>query len=154
MCLFISDWVAMEPEEQPGRAWMYIALTGGLVLAQTLSWIALMGLLLTLSLRLHDRMLERVTRAPTLFFDANPLGRIINRFSKDTAATDSSLPNLAAMFINMLWYVLVMVGLSLSVFPELIPLVIILLAIHLIAALYVKYAFPFRSTSRENARVK
>ena len=77
-------------------------------------------------------MLERVTRAPTLFFDANPLGRIINRFSKDTAATDSSLPNLAAMFINMLWYVLVMVGLSLSVFPQLIPLVIILLAINLV----------------------
>ena len=49
LSLFISDWVAMEPDEQPGQAWMYIALTGGLVLAQTLSWIALMGLLLTLS---------------------------------------------------------------------------------------------------------
>ena len=34
-------------------------------------------------------MLRRVVRAPMRFFYSNPLGRIINRFSKDTAMADS-----------------------------------------------------------------
>ena len=42
-----------------------------------------------LSNSLHNSMLQRVTRAPMRFFNSNPLGRIINRFSKDTAMADS-----------------------------------------------------------------
>ena len=38
---------------------------------------------------LHDAMLERVSRAPMSFFTSNPVGRILNRFSKDTAVADS-----------------------------------------------------------------
>ena len=38
---------------------------------------------------LHDAMLERVSRAPMSFFISNPVGRILNRFSKDTAVADS-----------------------------------------------------------------
>ena len=34
-------------------------------------------------------MLRRVTRAPMSFFNSNPLGRIVNRFSKDTGRADS-----------------------------------------------------------------
>ena len=43
-------------------------------------------------------MLRSVTRAPILFFDSNPLGRIINRFSKDTAVSDGTLPEQAYIF--------------------------------------------------------
>ena len=47
---------------------------------------------LHISKNLHNKMLEKVSRAPIQFFDSNPSGRIINRFSKDTSATDSNLP--------------------------------------------------------------
>jgi ATP-binding cassette, subfamily C (CFTR/MRP), member 10 len=41
---------------------------------------------------LHDQLLSAVLMAPTAFFDATPSGRLLNRFSSDTAAADDSLP--------------------------------------------------------------
>ena len=43
----------------------------------------------SLSNSLHNSMLKRVAHAPMRFFTSNPLGRIINRFSKDRAMADS-----------------------------------------------------------------
>ena len=40
---------------------------------------------------LHHAMLERVAKAPMSFFVSHPVGRILNRFSKDTAVADSVL---------------------------------------------------------------
>ena len=40
---------------------------------------------------LHSRMLRRVLRLPLSFFDAQPQGRLTNRFSKDVETLDSSL---------------------------------------------------------------
>jgi ATP-binding cassette, subfamily C (CFTR/MRP), member 1 len=41
---------------------------------------------------LHNQLLERVLRLPVSFFDANPSGRIINRFSRDTEIMNAVLP--------------------------------------------------------------
>lgn len=38
---------------------------------------------LNTSQRLHNEMFSSVIQAPVTFFDANPVGRILNRFSKD-----------------------------------------------------------------------
>ncbi|KAJ3028172.1 UNVERIFIED_CONTAM: hypothetical protein HDU68_002318 [Siphonaria sp. JEL0065] len=40
---------------------------------------------------LHDRALARVLRCPVYFFDTTPLGRIINRFSRDVDAVDNNI---------------------------------------------------------------
>ena len=42
--------------------------------------------------RLHDKMVFAVLQAPVLFFDSNPVGRIMNRFSKDIGCLDEVLP--------------------------------------------------------------
>jgi len=39
--------------------------------------------LITASATLHNRSLEKVMGASMQFFDSNPSGRIINRFSRD-----------------------------------------------------------------------
>lgn len=44
------------------------------------------------SVRLHNRLLDSIMRLPSSFFDTNPSGRIINRFSRDTEIMDSVLP--------------------------------------------------------------
>ena len=41
---------------------------------------------------LHDKMTKAVITAPVLFFDTNPVGRILNRFSKDVGSMDDLLP--------------------------------------------------------------
>ncbi|KAJ0018025.1 hypothetical protein Pint_11073 [Pistacia integerrima] len=47
--------------------------------------------------RLHDAMLTSILRAPMVFFQTNPLGRIINRFAKDLGDIDRNV----AVFVNM-----------------------------------------------------
>ena len=44
------------------------------------------------SQRLHDKMIVAVLKAPVLFFDLNPIGRVLNRFSKDIGCVDELLP--------------------------------------------------------------
>ena len=46
-------------------------------------------LFIHLSHSLNNSMLRRVVHSPMSFFYSNPLGRIINRFSRDTATADS-----------------------------------------------------------------
>lgn len=44
------------------------------------------------SRRMHNQLLERVLRAQPSFFETNPLGRVLNRFSKDIDNMDIMLP--------------------------------------------------------------
>ncbi|XP_075236831.1 putative multidrug resistance-associated protein lethal(2)03659 isoform X2 [Lycorma delicatula] len=44
------------------------------------------------SMRLHDNMFNSITRATMRFFNTNPAGRILNRFSKDMGSIDEMLP--------------------------------------------------------------
>lgn len=42
---------------------------------------------------LHRILMERIMRSPIQFFDTTPLGRIVNRFSKDIDTVDSTIPH-------------------------------------------------------------
>ncbi|XP_075590754.1 ATP-binding cassette sub-family C member 4 isoform X2 [Dermatophagoides farinae] len=45
--------------------------------------------------RLHNQIFERLLRARVAFFDQNPAGRILNRFTKDLGIIDEMLPSTA-----------------------------------------------------------
>lgn len=45
------------------------------------------------STHLHNLMFQGVTRATMFFFNTNPSGRILNRFSKDMGQVDEILPS-------------------------------------------------------------
>ncbi len=42
--------------------------------------------------KFHKNMLDSIIKSKLRFFDLNPIGRIMNRFSKDIGVIDDSLP--------------------------------------------------------------
>lgn len=61
------------------------------------------------SRNLHNSMLMGVSRASMYFFNTNPSGRIINRFSKDLGQVDEILP---AIMIDMVQIFLTIIGIK------------------------------------------
>lgn len=50
---------------------------------------------------LHSSMLHNVFKSPVSFFETNPLGRIVNRFSKDIFIIDEVIPVVLDSFLRM-----------------------------------------------------
>ncbi|XP_020936935.1 multidrug resistance-associated protein 4-like isoform X3 [Sus scrofa] len=79
----------------------YSVLTAGTVLFGISRSLLMFYVLVNSSQTLHKQMLESVLRAPVLFFDRNPTGRILNRFSKDTGHMDDLLPQIFQDFVQV-----------------------------------------------------
>merc|ERR1719210_2596428 len=84
---------------------MYLAVYGVLGLFQGLC-IMIGSLLLAIftlnaAFKLHSTMLFRIMRSPMSFFETTPLGRILNRFSKDIDIVDLQIPMNIRLLFNM-----------------------------------------------------
>ena len=42
---------------------------------------------------LHDKLLNSIMKSTLHFFESTPIGRIINRFSKDIESTETAIPD-------------------------------------------------------------
>lgn len=76
------------------------------------------------STSLHNTTFARVIRAPLYFFDSNPQGRILNRFTTDTDILDTRLPTSLMTFIEQVLTLLGIAGLAIAASPwVLVPLI-------------------------------
>ncbi|XP_055638062.1 ATP-binding cassette sub-family C member 4-like [Toxorhynchites rutilus septentrionalis] len=95
---------------------------------------------------LHDRMFAKILAAPMRFFDTNPSGRILNRFSKDMGAIDELLPKAIMDAVQVL---LVMVGILVVIsIMNLILLLALLGAVVLFAGTLKLYLRPTQDLKR------
>ena len=72
------------------KLYAIIAFTG--VLFQGLQALTMAAGTLRAAEFIHKSLLNRIMRLPMSFFDSNPTGRIVNRFTKDTEDIDQLLP--------------------------------------------------------------
>ncbi|XP_045152303.1 ATP-binding cassette sub-family C member 4 isoform X2 [Echinops telfairi] len=111
----------------------YLGVYAGLTVATVLFGIArsllVFYILVHSSQTLHNKMFESILKAPVLFFDRNPIGRILNRFSKDIGHMDDLLPLTVLDFIQTFLQVVGVVAVAVAVIPwvavPLVPLAII-----------------------------
>uniref|UniRef100_A0AAY4DL30 ATP-binding cassette sub-family C member 5 n=1 Tax=Denticeps clupeoides TaxID=299321 RepID=A0AAY4DL30_9TELE len=66
---------------------------------------------------LHDKLFQKILLSPMRFFDTTPLGRILNRFSRDMDEVDVRLTMQAEMLLQNLTMVLFCLGVVSTVFP-------------------------------------
>ncbi|XP_069577159.1 ATP-binding cassette sub-family C member 4-like isoform X2 [Brachyistius frenatus] len=78
---------------------------------------------------LHNDMFDAVLRTPVRFFDINPIGRVLNRFSKDVGQLDSNMPWTFVDFIQLLLQIIGVIVVSATAIPwiliPVVPLVIV-----------------------------
>uniref|UniRef100_A0A3B4GJ00 Multidrug resistance-associated protein 4 n=1 Tax=Pundamilia nyererei TaxID=303518 RepID=A0A3B4GJ00_9CICH len=97
---------------------------------------------------LHNSMFSAVLHTPVSFFDVNPIGRILNRFSKDVSQMDSVLPITFVDFYQLFLQNVGVIVVAASVIPLiLIPVVPLLLIFLYLRSLYLR-------TSRDIKRLE
>lgn len=92
--------------------YVYSILILGSIIWSTAKNVVFYKISMNASKNLHDSMFSCLLRAPMRFFDVNPSGRILNRFSKDTGAVDEYLPMVT---LEALQIFSVMIGIMLQV---------------------------------------
>ena len=93
------DW-----ERQTKDFSIYGGLVGGALLLSIIRAALYYNALLNSCLQLHEAMLSAVLRAPVLFFDTNPVGRILNRFSRDIGIMDGLLPDVSLDAVQLVLF--------------------------------------------------
>ncbi|KAF9582884.1 hypothetical protein BGW38_010626 [Lunasporangiospora selenospora] len=97
---------------------------------------------------LYEELLASIVRAPIRFFDTTPVGRLINRFSKDFEVIDGQMmPKMALMLINISGVLGIILLISLVTPGFLIAAAFIALAYCFVGAYYI-------SSSRELKRIE
>ncbi|KAG0367050.1 P-loop containing nucleoside triphosphate hydrolase protein [Gamsiella multidivaricata] len=130
---------------------VYIGAYAGFAVAQlVLVFMASLMLSYTIvrtSNAMHDAAFRRVLYAPLAFFDTTPIGRILNRFSRDVDTLDNVLWSTLYEFTITVVTLIGTMVLIIVVFPWLV------LALVPILGLYYGLSIYYRTTSREVKRL-
>lgn len=91
------------------------------------------------SISLHNGLLNSILRSPMSFFDTTPLGRIVNRFSKDIDEIDMILPLNIKNIINQIFSVIGVIVIISIVTPRvLLALIPLMFGFFFIQRVYIK----------------
>ncbi|XP_038877674.1 ABC transporter C family member 2-like isoform X2 [Benincasa hispida] len=149
--VWLSRWTDqgnIGPNETLYYNMIYAGLSFGQVLVTLLNsyWLIISSLFA--ARRLHDLMLTSILKAPMVFFNTNPIGRIINRFSKDLSDIDKNVASFFNMFLGQIsqllsTFILIGVMSTLSLWAIL----------PLLTLFYAAYLY-YQSTAREVKRLE
>uniref|UniRef100_A0A4W5MSA9 Multidrug resistance-associated protein 4 n=1 Tax=Hucho hucho TaxID=62062 RepID=A0A4W5MSA9_9TELE len=110
---------------------IYAGLTGATLIFGFARSLVMFNVLVKAAQSLHNRMFNSILRTPVRFFDVNPIGRVLNRFSKDIGQLDAALPWTFVDFIQIFLQIIGVVAVAASVIPwiliPLVPLIIVFL---------------------------
>ncbi|XP_061393549.1 probable multidrug resistance-associated protein lethal(2)03659, partial [Musca vetustissima] len=121
---FLSYWVnknenklheldaRVEVQTDPVDIYIFSAINIAIIIFAMSRSVIFFNLASKSSTRLHNNMFVSVTRASMYFFNTNPSGRILNRFSKDMGQVDEILPqvmiDVIQIFLSLLGIVIVL----------------------------------------------
>ncbi|KHN47341.1 ABC transporter C family member 2-like [Glycine soja] len=126
---------------------IYAALSFGQVLVTLTNSYWLIISSLYAARRLHEAMLSSILRAPMVFFQTNPLGRVINRFAKDLGDIDRNVAPFVNMFLGQVSQLL-----STFILIGIVSTMSLWAILPLLVLFYVAYLY-YQSTAREVKRL-
>ncbi|XP_023214663.1 multidrug resistance-associated protein 4-like, partial [Centruroides sculpturatus] len=94
-------------QHQEIHIYVYLGLICAVFFTMLVSAILLNNLFTTASIKLHKKFFKCIIRTPISFLDNNPVGKVLNRFSKDISNMDDTLP---FIFHHLIKYYSLFVG--------------------------------------------
>lgn len=91
---------------------------------------------------LHQKLLYQIMRSPLSFFDLTPLGRVLNRFSRDISSSDMDISAFFLYYVTSLTFLPMMMLMICLASPYLLILVLIISIIY-----YLVYVSLFSSNN-------
>eukprot|EP01101_Sappina_pedata_P013246 TRINITY_DN951_c0_g1_i2.p1 TRINITY_DN951_c0_g1~~TRINITY_DN951_c0_g1_i2.p1 ORF type:complete len:677 (+),score=185.46 TRINITY_DN951_c0_g1_i2:744-2774(+) len=125
--MWFSSWTKNSSDttlDQRHQINVYIMLVSAFVLLSFLRGFSLFAVLLRASKRMHERAFHAVMYTYLSFFEDNPSGQLINRFSTDIDICDTNLPLLAFNSMSLGVQILGMLCTIAYAFPAFLLLVI------------------------------
>ncbi|KAI1287409.1 ATP-binding cassette sub-family C member 4 [Halotydeus destructor] len=96
---YLTEWTnakelnSTSSADESGYIQGYSIMIVGLLIATLVRGVTWFSTCMRSSINLHDETFQKVLRAPMSLFDNNPVGRILNRFSRDVGIIDELLPS-------------------------------------------------------------
>lgn len=81
--------------------YVYTGLTLGTIFIAVVKSVYFMLFFVMASKNLHDFIFSKMIKATMTFYNANPSGRILNRFSKDLGIVDEYIPSVLVDVIEV-----------------------------------------------------
>ena len=138
------------PDDQRDKINLYIygCLAGAAFIFAIIRAYGFLVVSLRCSEFLHDKMVLAVLQAPVLFFDLNPVGRILNWLSKNVGCLDEVLPKAFLMSLQMFLVFLTGMIVPTATNPCILCVVLPLTALAVCISMY------YLKTSRELKRLQ
>ena len=151
--LFSSTWLSFWVEKKfsissgsyIGLYVMFCMLTVVFLVNELLSLVYLTN---TAGYKLHNKSLKRILHTPMLFLDTTPLGRVMNRFSRDTEVLDNEIGNqlrIVSYSLSSIIGVLILCIVYLPWFAIAIPFLVFV---------FVAFASYYQASAREVKRLE
>uniref|UniRef100_A0AAQ6AGQ7 Multidrug resistance-associated protein 4 n=1 Tax=Amphiprion ocellaris TaxID=80972 RepID=A0AAQ6AGQ7_AMPOC len=148
LAAIVLNLLAQVRSKSTGGMFCSPGLTGATIIFGFMRNLVLFNVLVRCAQSLHNGMFNTILRTPVRFFDINPIGRILNRFSKDIGQLDSNMPWTFVDFIQVFLQILGVIAVAASVIPWILIPVVPLLIVFIFLRRY------FLQTSRDIKRLE
>ena len=89
---WLSAWMEMgDSADSKRNLLIYFLIGASQVVFIIAGWMSIVRATMRATKTLHHKLLNSIVHSPMWFFDTTPLGRIVNRFSKDIDVLDTSM---------------------------------------------------------------
>lgn len=151
--LFTNTWLSFWISDKFGRsnsfyAGFYAMFSILAVIFMGAMYIAVANLSTVSSKNLNLEAMKKILHAPMSFLDITPLGRILNRFTKDTDALDNEIANNLRPFVDCIGLLIGIIILDIIYFPW------IALAVPVLGVMFFLIANYYQASAREVKRLE
>eukprot|EP00026_Physarum_polycephalum_P000168 Phypoly_transcript_00168.p1 GENE.Phypoly_transcript_00168~~Phypoly_transcript_00168.p1 ORF type:complete len:1453 (+),score=233.55 Phypoly_transcript_00168:484-4359(+) len=149
--LSVDGWLAFWADRESRDTkflFIYIGLAGSTLIFTIIRAYSFIYATIRAARTLHHTLLLKILHVPMYFFDTTPIGRVINRFSRDVVSIDSYLPTALEAAVPTTFTVLTIVAVVSTATP--------VLLVPLLPIVYVIYYLHqyFMTSSREVQRLE